>query len=84
MTNTDQVPGGTTHAGPSMPRQRNTSRRIAIPRQTKAAKAAELEKITVLEIASWEGGRKTLSISATISMATAIKLLALADQESKV
>lgn len=47
------------------------------------AKPGELDKLTTFEIASYEGNRKTLSVVSKISMPTAMKLLALANKESK-
>jgi hypothetical protein len=82
MTNTPHVSGDRTKAG----RSRGTRRRASIAQQPKSAtaKAAEVEKITTLEIASYEGGRKELSVVSRITMPMAIKILALVNQESKV
>lgn len=85
MTNTPQATGGLTQARPNNSDRKNR-RRAPTAQQSKAAAVmpANTEKITMLEIASWEAGRKTLSLSARISMATALKLLAVASEESKV
>jgi hypothetical protein len=86
MTNTHRVTGSPTQAGRNSSGQRNARRRASATQQPKTTGAndAELEKITTLEIASYEGGRKTLSVVSRITMPTAIKILALANQEAKV
>jgi hypothetical protein len=62
-----------------MPRKHRTVQKQASPAAGKPAKPNE---ITTLEIASYEAGRKTMSILANISMSTAVKVLALANKES--
>jgi hypothetical protein len=49
---------------------------------TAAETPARRNETTTLEIASYEAGRKTMSILANISMSTAVKVLALANKES--
>jgi hypothetical protein len=86
MPNTHQGTNGPSEVGRSAPWQRKTRRRASTSQQPKiaVAKAAEVEKITTLEIASYDGGRKTLSVVSRITMPTAIKIFALANQELKV
>jgi len=84
MTNTHQTTGDVKQAGRSRPGARRSKRNTATAQQTKAAPADPAEdKITTLEIASYEGGRKTLSVVARISMETAVKVLAFSNDLSK-
>jgi hypothetical protein len=85
MPNTHQVTGGATQATRSPPGQRKTRRRASTSQQSKtaAAKATNLDSFTTFEVAAYEGGYKTISVIGKITMETGLKLLALANQESK-